>query len=107
MLAEDNDPVGYKSGLAKTEKRRLGLKTIEWPRYSPDLMPLDFSLWADISTRAAAAAPKGKETVKVFSQRLKRFALRTPRATVLAAVGAMKKRARQIWEAGGKDIARD
>ena len=107
LLAEDNDPVGYKSGLAKTEKRRLGLKTIEWPRYSPDLMPLDFSLWADISTRTAAASPKGKETVKAFSQRLKRFALRTPRATVLAAVGAMKTRTRQIWEAGGKGIARD
>ena len=42
-----------------------------------------------------------------FSKRLKRVALRTPRATVLAAVGAMKKRARLIWEAGGKDIARD
>ena len=107
LLAEDNDPTGYKSGLAMAEKRRLGLRTIQWPRYSPDLMPLDFCLWSEISKRAAAEAPRGKETVEAFSQRLKQVALRTPRATVLAAVGAMKKRARQIWEAGGKDIARD
>ena len=107
LLAEDNDPIGYKSGLAVTEKRRLGLKTIQWPRYSPDLMPLDFCLWTEISKRAAAEAPRGNETVEKFSKRLKRVALRTPRATVLAAVGAMKKRARLIWEAGGKDIARD
>ena len=107
LLAEDNDPTGYKSGLAMAEKRRLGLRTIQWPRYSPDLMPLDFCLWSEISKRAAAEAPRGKETVEASSQRLKQVALRTPRATVLAAVGAMKKRARQIWEAGGKDIARD
>ena len=44
---------------------------------------------------------------EAFSERLKRVALRTPRATVLASAGAMKKRARQIWEANGKDIARD
>ena len=60
LLAEDNDPTGYKSGLAMAEKRRLGLRTIQWPRYSPDLMPLDFCLWSDISKRAAAEAPMGQ-----------------------------------------------
>ena len=45
--------------------------------------------------------------VDAFRQRLRRIALRTPRATVQVAVGAMKKRAAMVWEAGGKDIARD
>ena len=58
LLAEDNDPTGYKSGLTMAEKRRLGLRTIQWPRYSPDLMPLDFCSWSEISKREAAEAPK-------------------------------------------------
>ena len=48
LIAEDNDPTGYKSGLGKAAKRAVGIKTIEWPRYSPDLMPLDFSLWTNV-----------------------------------------------------------
>ena len=107
LLAEDNDPSGYKSGKALAEKRRLGIRTIEWPRYSPDLMPLDFCLWADISKRMVGGAPTGRESVVAFKRRLRRVALQTPIATVRAAVGAMRSRAAMIWAAGGKDIARD
>ena len=64
-------------------------------------------MWANINERVRATARSGKETVAAFSRRLKRIALRTPQATVLAAVGAMRTRADQIWAAGGKDIARD
>ena len=70
-------------------------------------MPLDFSLWADISKRTAESAPRGRETVSAFKMRLRQVAVRTPTAKVRAAVGAMRKRAQQIWEAGGKDIPRD
>lgn len=107
LIAEDNDPTGYKSGKGNAEKRRQGIKTIEWPRYSPDLMPLDFSLWKDIDTRVAASAPDGTETVAEFKRRLRRLALRTPASVVRAAVEAMRTRASAIWEAKGKDIARD
>ena len=107
LIAEDNDPTGYKSGKAETEKRRLGLRAIDWPRYSPDLMPLDFTLWEDIEGRLELGAPKGKESVAAFKKRLRRVALGTPAATVHAAVATMRKRANMIWEAKGKDIARD
>ena len=107
LLAEDNDPTGYKSGKAMAEKRRLGIRTIQWPRYSPDLMPLDFSLWTSIEERVAETAPKGNESVAAFKKRLRRVALATPETTVRAAVSAMRTRAAQIWEAKGKDIARD
>ena len=107
LLAEDNDPTGYKSGKARDEKNRLGIRTIDWPRYSPDLMPLDFSLWKDISDRVAEGAPKGKESVAAFKLRLRRVALSTPKPVVHKAVAAMRKRASMIWEAGGRDIARD
>ena len=107
LMAEDNDPSGYKSGKAVSEKARLGIKTIDWPRYSPDLMPLDFCLWADIGRRLDDTAPKGRESIDAFKKRLRQVALRTSKATVVAAVGAMKKRAAQICAYQGKDIPRD
>ena len=107
LIAEDNDPSGYKSGKGNAEKRLQGIKTIEWPRYSPDLMPLDFSLWKNIGIRVAASAPVGNETVIEFKKRLRRVALRTPMRVVRAAVEAMRTRASAIWEAEGKDIAMD
>lgn len=107
LIAEDNDPTGYKSGKAVAEKRRLGINTIPWPRYSPDLMPLDFSLWNDINKRVAATAPTGSETLAAFKRRLRRVALRTSTSTVRGAVAAMRGRAAMIWKAGGKNITRD
>ena len=106
LLAEDNDPTGYKSSAGMDEKVRLGIKTIPWPRYSPDLMPLDFCLWADIGKRVAAGAPDGKESVEAFKARLRRTALRTPARTVRAAVLAMRPRALKIWECEGTSIPR-
>ena len=107
LLAEDNDPSGYKSSKAVAEKRRLHIKTIDWPRYSPDLMPLDFSLWAHIAKRVRESAPRGRESVADFKLRLRREALRTPSSVVRSAVEAMRMRARKIAEAKGKDIDRD
>ena len=77
-IAEVNDTTGYKSALAVEEKERLGINTIPWPRYSPDVMPWDFSLCVDIGKRALAGAPVGKESATAFKARLRRVALRTP-----------------------------
>ena len=107
LLVEDNDPSGYKSSKALAEKRRLHIRTIKWPRYSPDLMPLDFSLWSNISSRLRDCAPRGRETIAAFKLRLRRVALGTPTAVVRAAVEAMQTRAKMIADARGKDIARD
>ena len=107
LIAEDNDPTGYKSAVAVAEKRRLKIRTLQWPRYSPDLMPLDFCLWDNISKRTLATAPAGRESINEFKARLRQVALRTPPATVRSAVLAMKSRAQKIWERDGKDIARD
>ena len=62
LIAEDNDPTGYKSRKAIAAKQSLGIKTVSWPRYSPDLMPLDFSLWNDINRRMRKNAPVGLES---------------------------------------------
>ena len=104
LLAEDNDPTGYKSGLGKAAKIAVGIRAIQWPRYSPDLMPLDFTLWASIEAAMAKCAPEGRESANAYKTRLRRVALNLPRAVVIKAVTAMKKRARKIYEADGGDI---
>ncbi|CAE8648788.1 unnamed protein product [Polarella glacialis] len=44
-VIEDNDPSGYKCKVAVAAKKELGIKAVQFPRYSPDLNPLDYSLW--------------------------------------------------------------
>ena len=107
LICEDNDPTGYKSSKARTQKKLLHIKPMAWPRYSPDLMPLDFSLWSDIEKRIAAGAPKGCEAVDAFKKRLRHVAMRTPTSRVRAAVAAMRTRATNIWVMEGKNISRD
>ena len=107
LLAEDNDPAGFKRGKAVAEKKHLHIKTIPWPRYSPDMMPLDFCLWDDISKHMDATAPAEAESATAFKARLRRVALRTSSTTVCAAVEAMRMRAKAIAESKDKDIARD
>ena len=107
LLCEDNDPTGYKSGLGIEAKRSLHIRTLPWPRYSPDLMPLDFSLWTHIEIAMEKRAPSGYESVDAYKARLRRVAFRTPQSVVRKAVEAMKKRAQMIFDARGRDIARD
>ena len=52
-------------------------------------------------------APKDRESKEDFKKRLRRVAFRLPAASVRKAVKSMKKRAAEIWKAGGKHIAMD
>ena len=42
VVLDDNDPTGYKSNKALEAKRKLGIQATRFPKYSPDLNPLDF-----------------------------------------------------------------
>ena len=44
-VLEDNDPTGYKSNKAIDEKKKLHIEAVTFPTYSPDLNPLDYSIW--------------------------------------------------------------
>ena len=107
LVVEDNDPTGYKSGKGRAAKKALCIKTVKWPRYSPDLMPLDFSLWQDVQRRMDASAPSGYESKEAFKKRLRRTALSTPKITVRNMVAKMRSKAKEIYDADGKDIASD
>ena len=105
-IMEDNDPTGYKSNKAKLAKKELNIHPIEFPRYSPDLMPLDYSIWKAIEDKMAASVVK-KETVDEFKKRLRRTAMNLPTSLIRKAVEAMPKRAAAVAKAGGGDVPRD
>ena len=74
--------------------------------YNPDLNPLDYSLWAAIQQKALAGTSNG-ETVDQYKKLLRRTAMRMPRRQVRATVEQIKKRAQEIFDADGNDIALD
>ena len=106
-VLEDNDPVGYKSSKGKRAKKEAGIQTVDLPKYSPDLNPLDYWLWKDIDTRAAKSGPSGKETIKAYKKRIRLIALKTKREDILKAIGGMKGRIKAIEKANGGNIKCD
>ena len=106
IIIEDNDPTGYKSSAAKREKKKLRIVTPEWPAYSPDLNPLDFSLWKAVQDRMDRNEPAA-ETVDAYKRRLRRTALALPESVVTKAVKDIRVRAQMVVEAVGGDIAKD
>ena len=82
------------------------LKALSQPPYSPDLNPLDFSLWQAIETKALAGR-RPRESGSDYKARLRKTALAMPRAAVRKAVEAIRTRAHQSFGAGGGHIARD
>ena len=49
VLIEDNDPAGFQSKMAIRRKKELGLTPIGMPKRSPDLQPMDYSIWSEIN----------------------------------------------------------
>ena len=106
-ILEDNDPTGYKSNLAKKAKSEKRIQAHVFPRYSPDINPLDFSLWQAVTQRMLQTTPNKLETVVAYKARLRCTALRLPRAVVSKAVNNMAARIRQVKDANGGNIPRE
>ena len=106
-MLEDNDPTGYKSGKALAAKAALGIVAVPMPAYSPDMNPLDFSLWVEIEQRMISKAPKRVESVDEYKKRMRLTALRLPRSIVSKAVRAIPKRLRALIDAKGFSIKID
>ena len=105
-LLEDNDPTGYKSTIAIKMKKKLGMHPIEFPPYSPDLNPLDFSIWAAIAARMDAKQPP-QESVAAYKLRLRRTALALPESVVKKAVMDIPVRAALVVKEQGGHIDKD
>ena len=106
LIMEDNDPAGFKSSKGKMAKGANHMRTVHQPPYSPDLNPLDFSIWAAIDKKALAGHKAG-ESMAAYKARLRRTALNMPRAEVRKAVEGIKQRAHAIVAADGGHVRRD
>ena len=107
LILEDNDPTGFKSTAGKQAKEANGMRALDMPAYSPDLNPLEYSLWGEIEMRVAASVPQGRESKAQFIKRLRRTALRLPRPLVRRAVQSLSRRADWCFAADGGDFAED
>ena len=107
VVFEDNDPTGYKSTKGKDAKKELGIEAIPMPVFSPDLNPLDFCLWEEVSKRMVASAPKRVESVAEYKKRLRMTALRLPPSLVTKAVASMPSRMCAVVNAKGYSIKQD
>ena len=106
LIMEDNDPAGFKSSKGKQAKGSNRMKSLDQPPYSPDLNPLDFSLWAAIEKKALATRVTD-ESATAYKSRLRRTALRMPERIVARAVENIKKRSQAIFDADGGNIKID
>ena len=104
---EDNDPTGFKSNAGLKAKKDLKIRAMEFPKHSPDLMPLDFSVWAEVDRRMALQTSPKNETADQYKERLKRTAMAIPQAVIRKAIMAIKTRAEAVVQANGGDIPRD
>ena len=55
---------------------------MQFPKYSPDLNPLDYALWEEVEARLAAQPAPARESAKAFKARLRAAALSIPMAVV-------------------------
>ena len=106
-ILEDNDPTGYKSNRAKAAKAQLRLVPIEFPTRSPDLNPLDFSLWDEVMDRMEAGAPRGRESAEEYKARLRRTALAIPEKVIRSMLSSMAPRVLAVFQHKGGHIPRD
>ena len=99
-VLEDNDPSGYKSSKGKLAKEEAGLISVDLPPRSPDLNPLDYSVWHAINVAMRRQETKMRKTTyesKVaYLNRLRKTALSLPRTTMQNAVKDMYKRVRSV-----------
>ena len=104
-VIEDNDPTGYKSRAGIGAKAAARIVADSLPKRSPDLNVLDYSLWHAINVRMReqerAFPARYVESAADFKRRLRRVAMRLPRALVERAVGSMTRRCNAIVAARG------
>ena len=90
IVVEDGDTKGFQSNAGKAAKRRERITSMMLPPRSPGWMPLDFSLWDDIESRALAMRVREFEAVEAYKKRLAITARRLPARIVQNCLLRMK-----------------
>ena len=100
LVLEDNDPSGFKSKKAEQAKKEVHIRAVPFPKYSPDLNPLDFHVWHAVEEKVIKKL-KGPTSVKKFKELLRRTAKSLKEDDIRAAVSSIKARAKAVHAAGG------
>ena len=108
-VMEDNDPTGYKCNAAKAAKIDAKIDVVKMPPRSPDLNPLDYSVWAEINRRMRKQEQSWpmskKESRKAFLGRLRRTAMKLPTEYIDKTIGNLERRCQLLKEAKGGHFA--
>ena len=104
-VMEDNDPSGYKARGAQEGKTKARIVPVALPPRSPDLNPLDFSLWAEVNRRMRRQEKRWPyqrtESQAQHMARLQRTALNLPKTFIDASIGDLSTRCRRLLSADG------
>ena len=105
-VLEDNDPTGFKSNKGKAAKEEAGIEVFHIPKRSPQLNVCDYALWREINERMRQQErhwPRAKkETRAGYLKRLRRTALRLPRAFIDKSISNMRARCKRLLAARGR-----
>ena len=105
-VLEDNDPTGFKSGKGEAAKSAAGIEVFSIPKRSPQLNVCDYALWAEVNRRMRRQEERWpvqkKETRAAYLVRLRRTALRLPKAFIDKSIGNMKVRCERLLAARGR-----
>ncbi len=83
------------------------MTTLDLPPYSPDLQPLDYSLWQEVEKKASDKIGDRHVTAAQYRRILRTAALRLSPVIVGKAVEGMRRRVRDIHAAKGSHIQGD
>jgi hypothetical protein len=104
-VLEDNDPAGFQSRKGRDAKRAAKIVSFHIPRRSPGLNVCDYMLWSEINARmrkAEAKWDKGwRETRAQYIARLRKTAMRLPKALIRKSIGDMRRRCARLFDARG------
>ena len=105
IVLEDNDPSGFKSSKGVAGKIAAKIHAFEIPRRSPDLNVQDYAIWKEINRRMRLQEqkwPRGKREARgQYLTRLRRTALRLPKAFITKSIGDMHRRCKRLLAAKG------
>ena len=88
-------------------RKSLKMTAVPFPKYSPDLNPLDYFVWAEVNRRMESQSAPANESQTAYKSRLRRTALGIPASTIRAVVGKMKAKAAEVVERKGGRIPSD
>lgn len=85
------------SGPPRQIKDELGLETLEWPPYSPDLNPIE-NVWAYLNSKLDK---DGVTSRRDLEDKVKRIWSRLPKEYAVSLVNSMDKRCMDVIENKG------